>query len=66
MKEDLESKKITHEAKVQELQVASNRQQELVNDKQNQIDLEYASLSAFEEASNQIAAQIRSLQTSSG
>lgn len=65
-KEELESKKITHESKVQELQVASNRQQELVNDKQHEVELEYASLAAFEEASNQIAAQIRSLQTSSG
>ena len=66
LKDGLESKKITHESKVQELQVASSRQQELVNDKQNQLDLEYASLAAFEEASNQIASQIRSLQSSSG
>ncbi len=65
-KEELESKKQTHESKVQELQVASDKQQALVNDKQNQLDLEYASLDAFEEASNQIAAQIRSLQSSSG
>lgn len=65
-KESLESKKKTQENKKQELQVASDKQQALVNDKQNELALQYDTLEAFEEASKQIESQIRSLQSSSG
>lgn len=65
-KEDLESKRKTHAAKVQELEVASRQQEELVASIQDDLEFEMASLAAFEEESNKIASQIRSLQSSSG
>lgn len=65
-KEDLETKKKSHETKINELEIAGQEKEVIAAQIQDELDLQYAALDAVEEESNKIASQIRRLQTSSG